>query len=94
MVNYLTRHASPVPVWNGIMPEKAYVEQLQSNPPDYVVLISRDLSEFADQRYGVEGGPGHEIIKWVLANYRLEKRTGGDPFNPAGPKGVMILRRK
>lgn len=94
MVNYLSRHISPLPTWNGTVTEETYVKQLQATPPDYVVLISRDLREFSDKRFGGEGNPGHEILKWVVANYWLEKKTGGDPFVPEGQKGAMILRHK
>lgn len=93
MVNYLSHHISP-PAWNGTVTEGVYVKQLQAAPPDYVVMISRDLREFGIKRYGDEGNLGHEIVQWVAANYWLEKKTGGDPFVPEGEKGAIILRRK
>jgi hypothetical protein len=94
MVNYLTRHVSPLPTWTGTVPEEIYVRQLQAAPPDYVVLLSRDLSEFGDKPFGSAGNNGEKIMKWVAANYLLEKKTGGEPLNPASQKGAMILRRK
>jgi hypothetical protein len=94
MINYLARRINPVPTWNGSIPEEIYVKQLQATPPDYIVFISRDLREFGIKRFGDEGNQGHEIMKWVVANYWLEKKAGGDPFNPDGPKGVMIMGRK
>lgn len=94
MINYLTRHKSPLPTWNATVTEEFYIKQLHGAPPDYVVLISRDVAEFGTKGFGNEGSPGHEIIKWVVANYWLEKRTGGDPFEPRGPKGAMVLRKK
>jgi hypothetical protein len=58
------------------------------------VLISRDLKEFGVQRFGAENNPGHEIMKWVMENYQLEKRTGADPLTSEREKGVVIWRRK
>jgi hypothetical protein len=94
MVNYLSRHLSPLPTWNGTVKEEDYVKQLRATPPDYVVLISRDLREYGVKRFGNEGNPGHLIMQWVVTNYGLEKKTGGDPFVPEGQKGAVILRHK
>ena len=85
MVNYLSRHVSPLPTWNRTVTEEAYVKQLQATPPDYVVLISRDLREFGTKRFGDEGNPGHLIMQWVGANYWLEKDRRR-PLCPRRPK--------
>jgi hypothetical protein len=94
MVNYLSRHAAPLPTWNGTVPEDTYVEWLRAAPPDYVVLISRDLSEHTVKRFGEEGKPGSKIVNWTLANYQPTKKIGGDPLDPKSSKGAVILQRK
>jgi hypothetical protein len=94
MVNYLTRHTTPLPTWNGTVPEDTYVKWLQGSPPDFIVLLSRDLSEYGKKRFGGEGVPGNQIIKWVYSNYDKMVSAGGDPLESKGPKGVIILRKK
>ncbi len=94
MVNYLTRHANTMPTWNTSISEENYVNRLQAVPPDFVVLISRDHSEYGEKRFGEEGKPGHQILTWVYANYDRVTSAGGDPLVSKGPKGVIILRKK
>jgi hypothetical protein len=94
MINYLSRRPLPVPSWTGAVADVIYLRQLQSHPPDYIVLISRDLREFGIQRFGDEGNAAHLVMQWVVANYWLDQKIGGDPIIPDGPKGAMILRHK
>jgi hypothetical protein len=93
MINYLSRHKSPD---CGVLrdSEERFVAQLREKPPEYVVLISRDMKEFGVTRYGAPGNPGFALVPWVAENYKSEQWLGGDPLDPNGNVGAVILRRK
>jgi hypothetical protein len=99
MINYLARVPSPVPTIyyfgtateNGR--EEKLVAELQRHPPDWVVILSRDLREFGVARYGDRPGGGLLILEWVAANYTSAGAWGGDPFD-VEQRGVVLLRRK
>jgi hypothetical protein len=98
MINYLSRRSCPVAPFfffsaatNGGR-EESIVEDLKRHPPDWVVIISRDLREYGVQRYGATSGQGKLIMRWVDENYRLSGHVGGDPL-AAGEHGAVILGR-
>lgn len=93
MINYLSRHKAPE---SGVLRESEdkFVEQLRRKPPEYVVLISRDLKEFGMTRYGAPGNPGYALVPWIGENYKSEAWLGGDPLDPNGSVGAVIMRRK
>jgi hypothetical protein len=93
MINYLSRRKSP----NSTMlreSEEKFVEQLRRNPPEYVVLISREVKEFGLTRYGARGNPGEYLVPWVGENYKSVEWVGGDPLDPDAQVGGVILRLK
>lgn len=94
MINYLSRHRSLEPGWLRGVEEKEFLEQLRKTPPDYVVLITRDLSEFGVARFGAPGNVGFEVVKWVANNYSIESALGGDPLAPKAQPGAWFLQRK
>jgi hypothetical protein len=98
MINYLTRLRSPLApvffysVFTGDGREALLVDELQRHPPDFVVVISRDLKEFGINRYGEAPGRGELLLRWVSANYRILKTVGGDPLD-VQQRGAIILQR-
>jgi hypothetical protein len=86
MINYLSRHERPLP--DDFSSEDLYLQQLGRSPPDYVLLIARDLREFGIAQFGAPGNPGEKIFPWVLQNYVLEATP------PGRPRSAMLLRRK
>ena len=88
MINYLMRRLTPLrtahffagALYDGR--EAAVVEQLKRSPPEWVLLLSRDLREYGVDRYGESPGHGEFLLRWMLANYSLEARTGADPLDP------------
>jgi hypothetical protein len=97
IVNYLARHASPLPqtlFFAGTTAgggEAAIVEELRARPPTWVVLLSLDLREFGVQRYGESDGAGKQILAWVDAHCRVVKELGGDPLD-VRQRGCRVLR--
>jgi hypothetical protein len=68
--------------------EGEYVKQLGRAPPDYVILIARDLREFGIAQFGAPGSPGEKIVPWLWQNYVVEASP------PGHPRSAMLLRRK
>jgi hypothetical protein len=99
MINYLARRASPVAPFFFFSAatsggrEESIVESLEKHPPDWVVIISRDLREYGIRRYGEAPGKGGLIMRWVDVNYQLAGRLGGDPLE-ATQRGAVILGRR
>lgn len=99
MINYLARIPSPVAavylhssaISNGR--EGAIVDEMKQHPPDWVVIISRNLREYGIQRYGEAPGEGQQILRWVSDNYEREMSVGGDPLDPGQSGGVLLRRR-
>jgi hypothetical protein len=86
MINYLSRRERPL---TDFFPdEDLYVKQLSGTPPDYVILIARDLREHGITQFGAPGNPGEKILPWLWENYTLEAAP------PSGAKNAMLLRRK
>jgi hypothetical protein len=93
MINYLSRHKSPESAVLRESEEK-FLEQLRRKPPEYIILISRDIKDFGITRYGAPGNPGSALVPWVGANYKSEQWVGGDPLDPNAQVGAVIMRRK
>jgi hypothetical protein len=97
MVNYLARRISPVAEWifidltlaNG--KEGRLVERLAANPPEYVVLLSRDLREHGISRFGDPGQPGQGLLKYLSGHYERHSQFGGDPFD-VSTRGAVLLK--
>ena len=99
MLNYLARKPSPVSPFfffsaatNGGR-EAELVRQLERKPPDWVVIISRDLSEYGIKRYGEAAGHGKEMLEWVRLNYELTYSIGADPFESGQRAGRLYARK-
>jgi hypothetical protein len=67
--------------------EDLYVAQLDQSPPDYVILIARDLREHGIAQFGAPGNRGEKILPWLWKNYALEDSPS------ARARGAMLLRR-
>jgi hypothetical protein len=100
MINYLARLPSPVAPFfffsaaTGGGREQAIVADLERRPPDWVVLVSRDLREYGINRYGEGPGKGRQILDWVSANYRPMAAIGGDPLDVYKCGAVIFLSNR
>jgi hypothetical protein len=98
MINYLARLPSPVAPFfffsaatRGFR-EQEIVNDLQTHPPDCIVIVSRDLREYGIARYGENPGGGKRILDWASANYHVAGSIGDDPLD-YNKRGAIILRR-
>jgi hypothetical protein len=99
MINYLARLPSPVApfiFFSAVTEsggEEEIVRQLASQPPDLVVIISRNLQPFGIQRYGEAEGGGKLVLRWVDDNYNQIAHLGGDPFD-VRERGALIFKHR
>jgi hypothetical protein len=98
-INYFARLRNPVAhacFYKGAMEtntEAELVEDLQASPPDWIVIISRDLGTWGIDRYGEQSGAGKEVLAWVEQNYEKAAWTGGDPLDYR-EHGAIVLRKR
>ena len=97
MLNYLSRRASPNP-YGELMPtelaffgEDQVLAAIQANPPDYVVLVHKDTSEYGAQFFGRDYG--RRISTWVQDHYGEVALIGDPPFQHPRHFGIALMRR-
>jgi len=72
--------------------EDAMVAALAAHPPDYVLLVDKDTSEFGVGAFGVDPNYGRRIMAWIEEHYEEAALFGAEPFHNRG-FGIRILRR-
>lgn len=98
-LNYLSRRPTTVPVINFMMTEmivfgeEAMTSALARRPPDYVVLVDKDTSEFGVGAFGVDPRYGQRIMAWVTSHYDRVTIIGSEPLRGRG-FGIEILKRR
>jgi hypothetical protein len=97
MLNYLTRRDNPTPyvvfafeVW--AFGEQTMLAAYEKNPPDYIVLVQRDSSEYGMKYFGQQKGYGFDVMRWVNTNYEPVELIGSEPLKN-GAFGIEILKR-
>ena len=97
MLNYLTRRDNPTPyvvfafeVW--VFGETNMLATYEKNPPDYIVLVQRDSSEYGAQYFGRQKGYGLDVMQWVRRNYEPVHLISNEPLQN-GAFGIQILKR-
>ena len=85
MINYLSRRERPLPDDFSTMKIRMS-SSWAASPPDYVILIARDLRESGIAHFGAPGNLGEKIVPWLWENYSLvgsplvaEKRRAAAP---------------
>lgn len=86
IVNYLTRHINPTRHLNFLPPELAVfgereiLEDLEANPPDFVVLVHRDTEEYGLPLFGTDYG--RSLFEWAHDRYVRVFQLGSEPLHP------------
>jgi hypothetical protein len=97
MINYLARMPSPAAPFFFFSVaiqgpgEREIRDELATHPPDWIVVISRDLREYGIARYGESPGHGQLIIDWTRANCHVVDSLGGDPLDFRQRGGVLLV---
>jgi hypothetical protein len=97
LLNYLTRRDNPTPyvvfafeVW--AFGEQTMLAAYEKNPPDYIVLVQRDSSEYGVPYFGLQKGYGWDVMQWVRRNYEPVELIGSEPLQSGG-FGVEMMKR-
>jgi hypothetical protein len=99
MLNYLSRRETPLRVVNLMPPElvafgeSEVLRSLRAAPPELVLLVRRDVSEYGYPSFGTDPEYGQAIMTWVRAHYHTLKVVGVRPGREAD-SGIEILRRQ
>jgi hypothetical protein len=96
MLNFLARRENPTPYINFMPPEllifgeERILASFQKRPPDFVVLLHKDTSEYGYQFFGRDYG--RRLYGWVERNYHSVSLLGARPLR--GKRfGILLLRR-
>jgi hypothetical protein len=96
MLNYLLRKPVPISAYNfnpyWLNWRDHILDGLKQTPPDYVVLISRDMREYGMNYFGDSPEHGKKILHWIDTNYRKVWQAGGNPLD-MNQRGAFILQR-
>ena len=98
MVNYLSRRSNPTKylIWNPAeivgFGQSTMTATFCENPPDYVMLIHRDPSEYGVKFFGQEERFGLKLMQWIQANYEPVCLIGNEPLRNS-LFGIKILKR-
>ena len=82
-VNYHLRVPSPLaepeflPVDLDYVGVKHVVGELAAQPPEAVILFTRDMSEFGVQCFGENPAAGRDIVQWLTRHYMIVDAMGG-----------------
>ncbi|MEW6076917.1 MAG: hypothetical protein AB1724_03810 [Thermodesulfobacteriota bacterium] len=95
-VNLLADRKNPLRYCNFMPPvlqyigEETIIKGLSDSGADYVVVISRDASDYGYPFFGVHYA--RDLYGWIRQNYRLERVIGAMPFEST-QFGVAIYRK-
>lgn len=102
MFNYLAKRSTPTPFLNAMPAELIYfgedrvAQALREHPPDYILLLNRDTSEYGPTLFGRDYG--QDLYQWIEGNYRaVQPPVGVMPLareDQAGYYGALLLRRR
>jgi hypothetical protein len=98
MLNYQTRRKTTVPQVNFMMiealvfGEDALLDALKKQPPDYLVLVQKDTSEYGVAAFGADPRYGQRTMQWVNEHYAPAALIGADP-SQGGGFGIKFLQR-
>lgn len=101
LVNYLSRRPNPtgfinfVPADVQMFGESAMLAALRSAPPEYIIMISRDTSEYGAAYLGQ--GYGYGIFSFVSSRYAPVLQIGSADFLTESkgftqPLGMVVMR--
>jgi hypothetical protein len=99
MINYLARRTTPVRFVNYMPPEMTafgepeMLRAFAEHPPDYVLFVDRDTSEYGFAAFGSDPRYGAALLSWIRTRYEAVTRIGPGPSEKS--KGsIEILKRR
>ena len=96
MLNYLLRKPTATHVYTfnpyWLKWRESVLSDFERTPPDYVLLISRDMREFGVKRFGETPEHGSQLLSWIDWNCTQVRHVGGDPLDVT-QRGTTLFRR-
>jgi len=96
-LNYLARVRNPTPYYNFMPPEMVLfeegriVEAFRASPPDVVLLVHKDTSEYGVRFFGRHYA--RRLGGWLRESYREVARFGDAPLRAGSRFGIDALER-
>jgi hypothetical protein len=97
-INYFLRTPTPTPFLNFMPPEilhygdERIAREMASSPPDLVLVVHKDLSEYGVGQFG--DGYGTALMVWVRDGYEPIEQIGDPPLEESSGFGIQVLRRR
>jgi hypothetical protein len=97
-LNYLTRRINPTPClfWDpvcmAVLGQDVMTDRFQASPPDYVLLLEQDDSDFGIKYFGSSPQYGERLMQWIKQNYKVVLVIGNVPLRD-GHYGLEFLQR-
>lgn len=98
LINHFAGRKNPTSLLNLLPPEwimwgSDYIlTELETHPPDYILLVHRPMVEYGYPFFGQ--GFGSEVLESVLARYEPVYLAGEFPMQKEHQFGVLIMHRK
>jgi hypothetical protein len=97
LINYLSRRPNPTPytTYMGVeleaFGEERMTESYERHPPDFILLVHRDTTEYGRQFFGRDYG--EELGRWIMSHYRPVELLGNMPLQRTRQFGMLLLQR-
>jgi hypothetical protein len=94
MINFLTRRRNPTPYSTygptevSIYGEDAMLASLEAQPPNFILLVHKDTSEYGFRFFGTDYAA--KMGRWIATHYRTIKQLGAPPFQDRR-FGMLVL---
>jgi hypothetical protein len=95
-VNFLTKRINPTP-YVSLMPielltfgEERILQAFQAKPPDVVLLVDRDVSEYGFREFGTDYGQA--LGDWIRSHYVRVNTFGDSPSAAAIGFGIQLMQ--
>ncbi len=98
MLNWLSRRVNPTPYVNFMPPELALFGEreilaaFEAHPPDFVMLVHKDTSEYGFPLFGPDYGTA--LAAWIQQRYEPLRQIGQPPLVPGTVFGILLMRRR
>lgn len=95
-LNYLLRKQTPGYAYMfhpfSLVSRDRIMAEFNTTPPDYVLLISRDMREHGILRFGESPEHGSQLLSWIDWNCSVARQVGGNPLD-VNQRGAILFRR-
>jgi hypothetical protein len=98
MLNYLAESVNPTPYVNFMPPElllfgeERILAAFQATPPDWILLVHKDTSEYGFPLFGPDYGT--RLASWIQAEYSAVRQFAQTPLTPGTVFGIQLLQRR